>query len=110
MSDTYLFQTDHGHVLHCHCCNRYEVVFRNTSLRLTPEAFLQLAVETRRVPVDHWEVGSMGVVRLTPSRVAAEVRLLLSRADVQELDELLHGATVMAELGDMLDALLRAEP
>lgn len=103
----YLFQTDHGRVLHCTCCHRFEVSFKQMQLRMERDAFAQLVDEIGQLPLERWEPGSFGVLRLTPPGAPSEVRLMLARHELRELCELVQGAAVMSELDDLIDGVLR---
>ncbi len=102
----YLYHTRHGHVLHCGCCNRFELRFRTTLVRLDGDFFPKLVSEVNALPVDHWEPESYGVLRLTPPPSPVDINLLLFRHDILELQDLLSGAAAMAELDTMLDETL----
>ena len=104
----YLYHTQHGHVLRCTCCGRYEIAFRHTHVRLAPPHFVGLVRGVQSFPVEGWEAESFGVLRLTPEDAPVAVHIRLHRPDVLELRELLNGAAAMDELetmlGDVLDA------
>lgn len=101
----YLYHTRHGYVLRCACCDRYEVAFRHTCARVAAPHFARLLREVQALSEQPWEVGSFGVLRLTPDDAPAEVRVLLDRPDLLELHELLGGGAAM----DELDGLLRGD-
>ncbi|MEM6785822.1 MAG: hypothetical protein AAF624_19040 [Bacteroidota bacterium] len=101
-----LYHTEHGHVLRCGCCDHLEIVFRQTHIRLRPDELEALVREAASVCTAHWEVGSLGVIRVTPPGTAVEVRLLLEREALQEWQDLLAGTAAMLELDDLItDAL-----
>lgn len=103
----YLFQTSHGRVLHCACCHRFELSFKQMQLRMEREAFARLVEDLAQLPFEAWEAGSCGVLRLTPPGAPSEVRLMLARHELRELLELLQGAAVMSELDDLIASVLR---
>ncbi|MEM8599398.1 MAG: DUF6686 family protein [Bacteroidota bacterium] len=97
-----LYHTPQGHVLRCGCCDHLEVVFRQTHVRLQADQLTELAREAASINTEHWEVGSLGVVRVTPPGTAVEVRLLLEREALREWQDLLAGTAAMLELDDLL--------
>ncbi|MEL6770272.1 MAG: hypothetical protein AAFP18_04330 [Bacteroidota bacterium] len=105
-----LYHTPHGHVVRCSCCDHLEVVFRQTHLRLKPTGLAALVREAATVSTDHWEVGSFGVVRVTPEDALPEVRLLMERADLREWQDLLAGTTAMLDLDGLLADVLGTDP
>ncbi|MEL6443465.1 MAG: hypothetical protein AAF089_08710 [Bacteroidota bacterium] len=97
-----LYHTSQGHVLRCGCCDHLEVVFRQTHVRLRPEDLGALYREATSVSTERWEVGSLGVVRVTPKGSPVEVRLLLECEALREWQDLLAGTAAMLELDDLL--------
>ncbi|MEM8560271.1 MAG: hypothetical protein AAGG50_20820 [Bacteroidota bacterium] len=97
-----LYHTPQGHVLRCGCCDHLEVVFRQTLIRLKPEDLGALAKDAASVNTEHWEVGSLGVVRVTPPGTDIEVRLLLECEALREWQDLLAGTAAMLELDDLI--------
>jgi len=103
----YLFCTEHGYVLRCVCCGRFEVALGRLLLQLSPECFQALCERVRSVPLDAWEPGSLCALSLTGRLEAADVRYACTRAELIELRELLEGAQAMLELEQLLHQTLR---
>ena len=104
----YLFCTEHGYVLRCACCGRFEVALGRLLLQLSPECFQALCERVRSVPLDAWEPGSLCALSLTGHMEAADIRYACTRAELIALRELLEGAQAMLELERLLHASLHA--
>ena len=96
-----LFETAHGAVLHCACCDRFQVMFDDVLLLLTKRDFEQLlhtvAAAAKKVqghPPRWW--------RLATPTDAGEVRVPVQSDELLALHDLLKGAAVMHELDAML--------
>jgi len=101
LDSPYLFETTNGAVLHCDCCDRFQVMFDDVLLLLTQREFSQLlhtvaaTAETVRDAAPRWW-------RLSTPTGAGEVTVPVKSSELLELADLLQGAAVMRELDDML--------
>ncbi|MEM1127359.1 MAG: DUF6686 family protein [Bacteroidota bacterium] len=102
----YLYYTPNGHVLRCTCCNRYEILFHRTIIRLEPDEFARFARKIRTFPVDPWEEDTMSMLRFMRDDAPTVVRLVLTRNEVLELQELLAGASAMNELNEIISGMM----
>jgi len=103
LDSPYLFETANGAVLHCDCCDRFQVMFDDVLLLLTKREFRQLlhtvqaAAETVRDAAPRWW-------RLCTPTDAGEVTVPVKSGELLELADLLQGAAVMRELDAMMNA------
>jgi len=101
----YLFKTANGAVLHCDCCDRFQVMFDDVLLLLTKREFRQLlhtvaaAAEAVRDAAPRWW-------RLSTPTDAGEVSVPVKSGELLELCDLLQGAAVMRELDAMMNAAM----
>jgi hypothetical protein len=99
-----LFETEHGTVLHCACCRRFQVTFDEVVLLLDRRDFQRLlstvetaAEQVRGMPHRWW--------RLYTPTDAGEVSVPVRSDELLELRDLLKGAAVMHELDDLLETV-----
>ena len=104
----FLFETEHGTVLHCACCGRFQVTFDEVVLLLDRRDFQRLlrtvetaAEQVQGAPSRWW--------RLYTPTDAGEVSVPVRSSELVELCDLLKGAAAMLELGTMLDETLRPD-
>jgi hypothetical protein len=89
-------------VLHCDCCDRFQVMFDDVPLLLTKQDFRQLlhtvkaAAETVRDAAPRWW-------RLYTPTDAGAVSVPVQRGELLELHDLFRGAAVMHELEDIVE-------
>lgn len=102
-----IFQTEHGAVLRCACCDRLEVQFGNIALAEEPSVFHHFCDVVQAMDL------------CTPAQPASARPVILpvdgdklnfrfTRAEAAELKELVRGAQAMLELDDILDETLRS--
>ncbi len=103
LSDDVLFQTSNGTVLHCSCCGQLEITFLGGRIRLAPADFATVAqtvahtwrqIQEADASAERWH--------LTADTDDGPVRVTFSPREIAALHELLHGASVMMELDDLL--------
>lgn len=102
----YLFQTEHGYVLRCACCGRFEVVFGRLLFQLSPERFQTLCARVRSVPFEAWEPESLCAVSLTGLIETCDVCYAYTRTELIELRALLEGAQAMLALEHLVQQTL----
>jgi hypothetical protein len=104
-----IFQTEHGKVLRCACCDRIEVVFGNFAVAEEPFLFQRFRRAVKQMDVDA-PAGDPDEERpLLLSVDGDRFALRFTRAEVLELEELLDGAAAMLELGEILDEELDSD-
>lgn len=97
-----LFETNHGTVVHCTCCGRFQVTFNGIVLLLGVKDFERLlhtaaaaAERVRNHPPRWW--------CLSVPTDAGEVCALVKSDELLELCDLLKGAAAMRELDAILN-------
>ncbi|WP_022836828.1 DUF6686 family protein [Salisaeta longa] len=105
-----LFQTEHGTVLRCACCNRIEVVFGNIALAEEPPLFarfhrLVAGLDLDALCADHPDVSHPVVLSADGDKLAFRFTCDEARA----LRELLDGAAAMLELEGLLQETLHPD-
>jgi len=94
-----LFETRHGRVRRCDCCDTIRVHFRNAALAVGPDDLAQLldvvsAFDRGETPLGPWPEGH-ALLHVGESGVA----LAFTPTEVAELHRLLAGARLFLDLG-----------
>lgn len=106
-SDGPLFETRHGAVIKCACCGHLEVTFMGGTLRVAPKDFGTVAETVARTWNEIQESDSVAQRwQLRAETAEGMVSVEFAPQEIAELHELLHGASVMLELDDMLAEVL----
>ncbi|NBC18774.1 MAG: hypothetical protein GVY18_15835 [Bacteroidetes bacterium] len=97
-----LYETDAGAVLYCDCCGRFQVTFDEIVLLLTTpgcgrllDTMAQVVPHAREAPPRWW--------RLYTPTDAGPISVTVRSSELLDLYDLLKGASVMLELGHLLD-------
>lgn len=104
-----IFQTEHGKVLRCACCNRIEVVFGNISVAEEPFLFKRFRHAVKQLDVDAPAGDPDDDRPILLSVDGDRFALRFTRDEALELEELLDGAAAMLELGEILDEELDSD-
>jgi len=99
-----VFETDHGAVLRCACCERLLVRFGNALLSLDRPEFARLRHLVGAVDVCP-DGGDPSVRPVSPDRLVLHatdpgMAFVFTRGERAELEMLLEGAALLLELGD----------
>lgn len=100
-----LFQTEHGTVFRCACCDRLEVQFGNIALAEEPDIFQRFCEVALSLNLrDPAQPSSSRPVILPVDGKALNFRF--TREEAAELQELVRGAQAMLALEDVLEDTL----
>jgi len=104
-----LFETADGSVVHCACCGRLEIEFRDCTLRLSPDEFDVLtrtvAQADEDIRADPRADARTQTWRLSAETGDGDVSVVLQADELRALDRLLKGAYAMMTLRDSLNAI-----
>jgi hypothetical protein len=104
-----IFQTEHGKVLRCACCDRIEVVFGNIAVAEEPFLFKRFRRAVKQIDVDGQARQRDDDRPVLLSVDGDRFAFRFTPAEVHELEDLLDGAAAMLELDEILDETLDSD-